>query len=220
MTLRRSLKILLISFAVWLASFAVALAINLGVTADLDSMLLLHMAASLRELKWPVAAAHAASFVGGYLVRLPVAAVAAVFLLRRNDRVAAIVVAISTLGTFFGAALLQQTVDRARPDIIEPLVHYTTGSFPSGHAASAVAAFGAMGWAALRHGARASLVWTVVICLAFTIGLSRLVLGAHWPTDVVAGWLMGLGSLLICVSGATSRSALPGLDPTFDRVSG
>jgi undecaprenyl-diphosphatase len=189
----------------WLVSLAIGLAIYLGVTAGFDSALLLSIAEPLRAMEWPVSIAKSVSFVGSYFVRLPLAALCVLVLLHSKDRVAALVVTVSSLGSFFGAAFLQQITNRNRPDILESLVQYATGSFPSGHAASAVAAFGAIGWAALRHGAKPWLVYTTVASLVLTIGLSRLVLAAHWPTDIMAGWAMGLGWLLLCVSHAPTK---------------
>ena len=97
-----------------------------------------------------------------------------------------------------GTVLLTQTlkplVDRHRP----PVAHLTSASgpsFPSGHAASTTALYGALLLIALSlppfrtGGMRRALIGAVVVMLAL-VGLSRVVLGVHYPTDVIAGWLL------------------------------
>jgi Membrane-associated phospholipid phosphatase len=70
-----------------------------------------------------------------------------------------------------------------------------TYSFPSGHALFSACFYGALAWllgAALRNfGARAA-IWAMSLALIAAIGLSRLYLGVHYPTDVIAGYLVAV----------------------------
>lgn len=74
----------------------------------------------------------------------------------------------------------------------------TGASFPSGHSAEAIAFYGALAWVVveLLPGRRSRvLVCAGAIVLGLAIGFSRAYLGVHWASDVVSGWLLGLGWL-------------------------
>lgn len=66
-------------------------------------------------------------------------------------------------------------------------------SFPSGHSTSAVAAYGSLA----AHEKKNRLFWALAILLPLLVGFSRVVVGAHYPTDVLAGWLLGLIVILL-----------------------
>lgn len=87
---------------------------------------------------------------------------------------------------------LKWIVDRPRPTAhFADGVIETSGSFPSGHAFLTTAAF--VGLAFVISDARSS--WMMGVLIALLVGLSRIVLGVHYPTDVLAGW--GLGALVV-----------------------
>lgn len=79
-----------------------------------------------------------------------------------------------------------------RPDMIEPLLIINSNSFPSGHAAGAMTLYGAI---ALLG--RSRMLWLSCAGMILATGLSRVWLGVHWPTDVIAGWLEGAAWLAI-----------------------
>lgn len=92
------------------------------------------------------------------------------------------------------SSILKQLFARARPDVVPHLDHFSNLSFPSGHATNAMAI---LLLAALLVPANRRGVWIVLALLgAATVGLSRNLLGVHWPSDVVAGWLWGAGFAL------------------------
>jgi undecaprenyl-diphosphatase len=93
--------------------------------------------------------------------------------------------------------LQKYEIARVRPEIEPHLVLVKTSSFPSGHATSSVI-FGltvALGLAAGTRWERAAVA--VAILLALLIGTSRVMLGVHWPSDVIGGWAFGLLWVLI-----------------------
>lgn len=93
--------------------------------------------------------------------------------------------------------VLKPLLARARPDIVDRLVQVPESfSLPSGHAANSAAVYGAIAlistvlwWRKRQRRA----IWAGAATLVFLIGLSRVWLGVHWPSDVVAGWLVGAG---------------------------
>lgn len=101
------------------------------------------------------------------------------------------------LGTMFGNAafafLLKIVVHRARPSF-SPLIREDSFSFPSGHATLSVAFFGLIAYllaGSVKTQAARINIFFVWLFLVFAIGLSRLYLGVHYPTDVLAGYLTG-----------------------------
>jgi undecaprenyl-diphosphatase len=88
---------------------------------------------------------------------------------------------------------LKQIFAAPRPDLLPHLDIVHSFSFPSGHSAGAMILFGGL---ALISGRR----WTYVLGGAGValIGVSRIWLGVHWPSDVLAGWIVGVGWLGFC----------------------
>jgi undecaprenyl-diphosphatase len=90
---------------------------------------------------------------------------------------------------------IKPVVGRARPVWEQSLGSEVTLSFPSGHATAGIAVYAAAGVALgslLRNADLGALVALAGILLGVAIGLSRLVLGVHWPSDVVGGWCVAL----------------------------
>ncbi|MFJ6893640.1 phosphatase PAP2 family protein [Streptomyces hokutonensis] len=117
--------------------------------------------------------------------------------------------ATSALGT-----LLQQTlkalVDRPRPVWPDPVdsAHYS--AFPSGHAMTATVVCGLLLWLLHRHDAGPA-VWRTAMILAVIsvagVGLTRVWLGVHWPSDVLGGWVLGAFVVAVAVGGYERRWA-------------
>jgi undecaprenyl-diphosphatase len=132
--------------------------------------------------------------VGGTTVLTLVTAFAAFYLLARRKWALALFVA-GTIGT--GAivnAILKSFFLRDRPDLVPHLVEVSSASFPSGHAMNSAMVY--LTLAALLVTAERS--WRVRIFLmsaalfvTLAVGFSRIYLGVHWPTDVLAGWSVG-----------------------------
>ena len=131
------------------------------------------------------------TFAGSAPMTLPLAMLGAAYLAWR-DRVsnAAALLAI-TLGGRLMVELLKQSIGRSRPALDLHAVTVQSFSFPSGHAANSMITFVAIALfcAPARH--RVSAL-TLAIAASLAIGATRPLLGVHWPSDVLAGWIFGL----------------------------
>lgn len=117
----------------------------------------------------------------------------------RYDAIALIVVA--TAGGGLLSELLKWWFARKRPEIVPHLVNVGSASFPSGHSLLAVVTYLTLGAVLARFvPRRRSRTYCIVVSLllALLIGLSRVYLGVHYPTDVLAGWSAGLAWALPC----------------------
>ena len=124
-----------------------------------------------------------------------------VFLTLVKKRKLALVVLLATGGALLASLMLKSGFDRARPDLVTHGTQVYTSSFPSSHsmlAASAYLTLGAL-LAQFQTSRRVkALIMFTSVLLTLLIGLSRIYLGVHWPTDVVAGWTVGAAWALMC----------------------
>ncbi|GAB3463585.1 phosphatase PAP2 family protein [Actinophytocola sediminis] len=153
-----------------------------------------------------------ASVLGSSLVLTPVAVVLTVVLALRGHRSDALLLGGTTLGVLLLGPLLKVVIERPRP-AQGHLVAVHSWSYPSGHSLVSMAVLGALIVLATRHlptpPARAVAVVAGVLLIG-AVGLSRVYLGVHWPTDVLAGWLLGatwLGLVLVLVRRGRGRAA-------------
>ena len=106
------------------------------------------------------------------------------------------------LGSQLVASLLKNGFDRARPDAGSAVPLPDSSSFPSGHATAGAASLGAVAvLLAERLPSRRARIWlwVVTVVLGVAVGLSRIALGVHYVTDVLAGWCLGLAWLAACL---------------------
>jgi membrane-associated phospholipid phosphatase len=128
--------------------------------------------------------------LGGPIGVTVVMLIGAIALYLGRRRRAALVLVAGVGGAAVINTLLKASFQRARPDLWEPLVHEASFSFPSGHAMVSSALACSVIYILWRTRWQR---WAIVLGLAyvFIIGLTRLYLGVHYPTDVLAGWLVG-----------------------------
>jgi undecaprenyl-diphosphatase len=142
------------------------------------------------------------SALGGLLALglLTVAACGYLWLKRKHQL--AIFVAISVAGGSLANTLLKGFIGRPRPDIVPHGTSAALSSFPSGHAMMSAVVFLTLGaLLALSADERRVkiyiLAWSVLLTVA--VGVSRVYLGVHWPTDVIAGWIAGAIWATLCL---------------------
>jgi undecaprenyl-diphosphatase len=139
--------------------------------------------------------------LGGFVVIAIVLLAVVGYLFLAGTRAAAWLVLAAVLGGVSLNSLLKLAFARPRPDFIEPAARVFTASFPSGHAA--VSAITYLTLAALLSRTTASRALrihfvAIGITLTLLVGLSRVYLGVHYPTDVLAGWCIGSAWALGC----------------------
>jgi len=152
-----------------------------------------------------LAAARTVTLLGGAAV-LTALVVLAAALLARTDRRRAVAVLALTAGAALVHSLLKVLIGRPRPTFADPLVHLASQAFPSGHATNSTVVYGTLLLLMLpRIGPAAGrrLLTLGVAVLVAGVAASRVLLGAHWLTDVVGGLLLGLTWLAVFFPTAT-----------------
>ncbi|MFC5459188.1 phosphatase PAP2 family protein [Massilia niabensis] len=134
-------------------------------------------------------------------------AVAAYWLYRRGARDWMLTLLVTVPGGMLLNVAMKHTFERARPHFDEPILTLTTYSFPSGHSVAATLLYGLLACYFTRHarswGARAAIITAACAMIALVAG-SRLYLGAHYLSDVLAGMAEGCAWLAICVTGTAT----------------
>lgn len=140
-----------------------------------------------------VALAWAITWLGDGLVLIPAAAAAAAFLMARRRWGDALALVAATASVRLLVTAQKGWFGHARPHVLQWMPESAPG-FPSGHAANSFITWVAL--AMLLTRSRSAMA--VALALSFLVGLSRVVLGVHWPTDVIGGWAFGaLAALLL-----------------------
>lgn len=154
--------------------------------------------------RWVEWVARPFTWVGGGVGLALVAGATVVLLARRRAWPEAVFVSVAFAGIQTLVVFLKLAFDRPRPDV-DPVVRLpASASFPSGHAAGAVVCLGALAVVSGRlhpAGVQPRLVAAGAAVGALAVGLSRVALGVHYVSDVVAGWCLGVAWLAACTLG-------------------
>ena len=146
-----------------------------------------------------IAALDITSLGGATVIGLAVAAIVGFLLLQGMSRTALFVLIASAGGWLLNNGL-KAVFARPRPDVVPHLHEVMSLSFPSGHAMTSAAVYLTLGAMLMRISERRL---TKIYCMAIAmlatllIGSSRVYLGVHYPTDVLAGWMIGMSWALL-----------------------
>lgn len=132
-------------------------------------------------------AAHVVTELGGWIALTIAAGSAVLWLWLRQRRRDALFLLLVVVGARLAVEAQKHLFARERPDVVH-LVDVGSAAFPSGHAANSMVTFLAL--AVLLSGSRSAV--GLAVALAGCVGLSRVMLGVHWPSDVLGGWAFGL----------------------------
>ena len=139
--------------------------------------------------------------LGSMAVLVLVTAAAIFYLLLIRKRLEALLVLVAVGGGQILSSLLKLGIDRPRPDLVSHLVDVQTLSFPSGHAMLSAVTYLTLGslLAGIAPG-RATKIYVLCVAVLITlmVGASRVYLGVHWPSDVLAGWCAGFAWAMLC----------------------
>lgn len=141
------------------------------------------------------------SALGGFAVLSLVTAFAIGYLLTLKRWGSALLLLAATVGGTAISEGLKIGFNRPRPDLVAHIVETTSMSFPSGHAMLSAVTYLTLGALIARTQEKRRLrgyVLGAAILLTLIIGMSRVYLGVHWPTDVLAGWCLGAAWALAC----------------------
>lgn len=144
---------------------------------------------------WLILMMQAVSWLGGGVVRWGIVLLLAAALWRLSGRAAALWLGGAALTANMASSLLKLGFERTRPSLVLHLDHVTSFSYPSGHAASVTAI--ALACALFAPARRRPAVLAAAIGAIFLTALSRVMLGVHWPSDVVGGTLLGFAVVMI-----------------------
>jgi membrane-associated phospholipid phosphatase len=160
------------------------------------------------------------TFLGDLPVVLAVWAVLVTLARRRSGRWdLAWLVTVIIGGALLITGIIKDITDRARPD--GALVEAVSFAFPSGHAGRAAAVWGLVAWLAVRWGHNHLIrfgVGALAVLMAVATGWARLVLGIHWPSDVLFGWVLGVVWLTVCILVTQPRHGIPRAETVLDDI--
>jgi undecaprenyl-diphosphatase len=141
--------------------------------------------------------------LGSFAVLTMVTIIAVGFLIALKRYAEAGMMAFAAVGGQILSETLKATFDRPRPDLVAHIVDTTSASLPSGHAMMSAAIYLSIGALLARVQSQRRLktyIHVTALVLTLLVGMSRVYLGVHWPTDVLAGWCLGAAWAILCWS--------------------
>lgn len=199
------LCVLIISGGVW-GFVELADTVMEGETQNLDEKLLLAFRAAA-DLSDPIGPGWVEEMgrdftaLGGVAVLVIISTFTLGYLLISRYYHAALFMLVSVSGGWLISTLLKMGFDRPRPDLVSHGSIVYTASFPSGHSMMAAVTYLTLAALLIRMQPKRRLkayLLLVAILITVLVGISRVYLGVHWPTDVLAGWTAGAAWASLC----------------------
>jgi undecaprenyl-diphosphatase len=139
--------------------------------------------------------------LGGVLALTIITGAVAGYLWLNGQKQAVFLILAATIGALVISLVLKSVFDRPRPELVPHLSKIATTSFPSGHSMLSAAVYLTLGTMMARSAQDKRLkiyIVGIALLLTFLVGISRVYMGVHYPTDVLAGWLAGIGWAILC----------------------
>jgi undecaprenyl-diphosphatase len=150
---------------------------------------------------WVVEMARDVTSLGSFVVLGMITLAVALYLLLTGGRAAALLVVVAVTGGIAINDILKIQFARPRPDLFVPAAKVFTASFPSGHATLSAITYLTLAALLAKMSASRRLRYyfmALAVTLTTLIGVSRVYLGVHYPTDILAGWCIGSAWALMC----------------------
>ncbi|TCT08233.1 phosphatase PAP2 family protein [Aquabacter spiritensis] len=151
--------------------------------------------------RWMEEAVRDITALGGTTILTLVTLAVLIYLLLIHKRLTALMVFVSVAGGTVLSSALKWGFARPRPDLVPHGMEVYTSSFPSGHSTMSAVVYLTLGALLARSQPRQRVkVFLLVLaaCVTVIVGVSRVYLGVHWPTDVLGGWALGAGWACLC----------------------
>ena len=165
---------------------------------------------------WLPEAARDVTSLGSIVVLVIVTLAAVGYLFLAGKSAVAWLMLIAVVGGIALSDLLKFAFARARPDVVTPLARVFTTSFPSGHATLSAITYLTIG-AILARSQPSSPIslyfMSLAVFLTVLVGVSRIYLGVHYPTDVLAGWCIGAAWAMGCWAIMTCLQSVGQVEP-------
>lgn len=157
--------------------------------------------------------------LGNFAVLVVLVAAVSAFLWLSKHKYSVALLWLGAAGGYAANNVLKLSFDRQRPDLFEPVADVLTSSFPSGHAMMATIVYGSVAYLVGRlEPTRAMRIttWTFCVLIILLVGVSRMYLGVHYPTDVFGGYLAGVAWIGLVVAGMHALRFFAERDPVAE----
>lgn len=198
--------IIIITAGIW-GFMALAAEVIEGDTHAIDEQLLLALRTNPNDLGDPIGPPWMEEMMrdftalGGFGILTLITAGVVGYLVLRKKYNGALLMVVTIAGGVIMSLLLKQGFSRPRPDLVPHGSIVLTASFPSGHSMLSAVTYLSLGALLVRlHANRRLKLYLLFLAILMTVlvGISRVYLGVHWPTDVVAGWTAGAVWAVLC----------------------
>ncbi|MGQ0561305.1 MAG: phosphatase PAP2 family protein [Gemmatimonadota bacterium] len=184
---------------------ALASAVEVGFTQPIDEAVLRwfaeHRTPVLNQVMLEI------TTLGTGVVLIAIVLIASVFLWLTEHHWSVYVLLLGVLGAKLFNTLLKGSFARERPAMVEWVTEVHSASFPSGHAMSSIVVYGSVAYLVGRLEPSLRLkriTWLLVALIVAAIGISRMYLGVHYPSDVIGGFLAGLAWIALVATTMTA----------------